>query len=124
MTFLFLTEGGTGTSEIAEQIQFYLNSILLGGSELAQQIANLGADFVEDLIDGQPDNCLLLWNFSLDKFPYFNYISQICSYETCPQPEYTTDCQTRSCPDGTCEVICSDKTCCYGSDGKAVEVLG
>jgi hypothetical protein len=120
---LFITEGGTGTSEIAEQIQFYLNSILLGGSELAQTIANLGADFVEDIIDGQPDSCILLWKFNINDFPYFHYLGQYCSNESCPQPQYTIDCQNCGCPPDTCEVTCGDKTCCYDKNGKAVEVF-
>ena len=37
--------------------------------------------------------------------------------DICPEAEIVPDSQ---CPENTCEVICGDTICCYGSDGVAV----
>ncbi len=37
------------------------------------------------------------------------------------EPGITTGCLTQGCPPDTCEVVCGNIICCYGSDGIAVE---
>lgn len=51
----------------------------------------------------------------------WEFIAQFCSEPGQGPPEYYVICGCQEeCPEGTCEVDCSDHICCYGSDGVVV----
>lgn len=50
-------------------------------------------------------------------------IFSFSSFINNPPPRYSLTCvpnEDNVCPDGTCEVICGNTICCYGSDGVAI----
>jgi len=84
-----------------------------------------------------PDNCLNIYVNGVTAFipppvlpvPYvagnYNFITQICSDDGSPPPEYEVicDCECKSCPPNTCAVFCEDVVCCYDENGTAVETI-
>lgn len=110
--FLLLTSGGDGqlSTRITEFFSFIDNPFF-------------NADEIENYIDGNPDECIMVWKFKLPFFP--TLIGQYCSYPGCPPPDYFIRCKSccSSCPPDTCAVLCGDTVCCYGADGVAVETI-
>lgn len=71
--------------------------------------ATIPNDFIQ--LANQPENA-------------YNQITQICSADGCPPPEYQVICDcNKECPEGTCGIQCGDRICCYGSDGVAVKSI-
>lgn len=100
---------------------------------------NLGLAVYQAII---PDECLNIYKNEtvtiipqVEGFPTptnsaqstYGYITQICSPEGCPPPEYQVICNCddcESCPENTCSVECEGNICCYDkTTGKSIKSI-